>query len=212
MPSRSPRLAHGWKLVASSALSRELLAGFIRPAVRAVPSSLARRLGPCRISFVAAEDSTVDSRWTETDSGLEISVLTAGRDDHDLAMELLLCLGQVLWEKLSDAQFRAWWLLLADEIRAGIPGEIDEQALEEKRALLGGRHYARSPRQLARYGRASFAGTAAEYVHALWHDVTVRTGPDHLPAPQLHRRLEMLARWFPPSRGYQLFARRRVRV
>ncbi len=84
-------------------------------------------------------------------------------------------------------------------------GEIDEQALEEKRSLLASRVHARSRRQLARYGRAAFAGTTAEYVHCLWHDVTVRTGPDHLPAPQLRRRLELLAGWFAPDRGYRLF-------
>jgi hypothetical protein len=120
-------------------------------------------------------------------------------------VELLLCLGQALWEKLSDAEIRAYWLLMDEEIRAGIDGEIDEQPLEEKRYLLGSRFHARSPRQLARYGRASFAGTAAEYVHCLWHEVTARTGPNYLPAPQLRRRLELLARWFPPDRGFRLF-------
>jgi hypothetical protein len=58
-----------------------------------------------------------------------------------------------------------------------VTGEIDELALDEKRALLAGRR-----KRLDRYGGASFAGTAAEYVHSLWHDVTIRTGRDYLPA------------------------------
>ena len=205
MQSGSSRLAHGWKLLRTASPSEALLREFIRPAVRAVPSSMARRLGSCRIALSAEADPTVASRWTETDAGLEISVVTAGSEDHDIAVELLLCLGQALWEKLSDAEIRAYWLLLDEEIRAGIDGEIDEQALEEKRCLLGSRFHARSPRQLARYGCASFAGTAAEYVHCLWHEVTARTGPNYLPAPQLRRRLELLARWFPPDRGFRLF-------
>jgi hypothetical protein len=45
----------------------------------------------------------------------------------------------------------------------------------------------------------------AEYVRRLWHEVTVRTGPDYLPAAPLRRRLELMARWFPPNRGYRLF-------
>ena len=204
------RLAHRWKLDRSPGLSDVLVREFIRPAARAVPSGMARRLGACRISLPATEDPAVSSRWTETSAGLEIRVMTLGREDHDIALELLLCLGQALWEKLSDAEFRAYWLLLADEIRSGTQGEIDEQALEEKRALLAGRFYARSPRHLARYGRASFAGTAAEFVHCLWHDVSARTGPGYLPAPQLRRRLALLARWFPPGRGYRLFPRRGV--
>ncbi len=131
--------------------------------------------------------------------------MTAGAEEHDVAMELLLCLGQALWERLSEAELRAYWLLLREEISKGVEGEIDEQALEEKRSLFASRANANSAGRLTRYGRASFAGTAAEYVHSLWHDVTVRAGPDYLPAPQLRRRLELLASWFPPDRGYRLF-------
>jgi hypothetical protein len=123
-------------------------------------------------------------------------------------MELLLCFGQALWGRLSTNELQAYWRLLDHEILAGIAGEIDEQALEEKRSLLTSRSRSRRYEQLESYGCASFAGTAAEYVHCLWHDVTVRTGPDYLPAPQLRRRLELLSRWFPPDRGYRLFPAR----
>jgi len=204
MHSRALRLAHRWTLLRGPGLSHALVREFIRPAVRAVPASMARRLGHCRISLEIA-DPTVASQWTETEAGLAVSVMRAGSEDHDIAMELLLCLGQALWEKLSDRELREYWLVLDQEIRAGISGEIDEQALEEKRSLLASRVRARSRRQLACYGCAAFAGTAAEYVHCLWHEVTARTGPDHLPAPQLRRRLELLAGWFPPDRGYRLF-------
>jgi hypothetical protein len=197
-------LAHRWTLLRHPGLPHTLVREFIRPAVRAVPASMAGRLGHCRISLEIA-DPTVASQWTETEAGLEVSVITAESEDHDIAMELLLCLGQALWEKLSDGEIREYWLVLDQEIRAGISGEIDEQALEEKRSLLASRVHARSQQQLARYGAAAFAGTVAEYIHCLWHDVTVRTGPDHLPAPQLRRRLELLAGWFPPDRGYRLF-------
>jgi hypothetical protein len=98
-------------------------------------------------------------------------------------MELLLCLGQALWERLSETELRAYWMLLFDEISMGVEGEIDEQAFEGKRSLFKTRSHANSAERLTRYGRASFAGTAAEYVHCLWHEVTVRTGPDHLPVP-----------------------------
>jgi len=145
----------------------------------------------------------VNSRWAETDLGLEVFVTTSGLEEHDIAMELLLCLGQALWGRLSSDELRAYWTLLEQETSEGITGEIDEQALEEKRAYTGRRQ------SLERYGFASFAGTAAEYVHCQWHDVTIRSGPDHLPAPQLRRRLDLLARWFPPDRGHRLFPARR---
>src|ERR1039458_6315376 len=189
--TRSPlRLAHGWTLVRGPRLSAALVREFIRPAVRAVPSSLARRLGSCRISLPPEVASGVASRWTTANGGLEVTVRTAGVEEHDVAMELLLCLGQGLWERLADGELRAYWMLLCDEISTGIEGGVDEQALEEKRSLLGSRAHALSRQQLARYGRAAFAGTVAEYVHCLWHEVTVRTGPDHLPVEPLRRRLE----------------------
>ena len=204
--TRSPlRLAHGWTLVRGPSLSAALVREFIRPAVRAVPVSMARRLGSCRISLPAEVASGVASRWTAANGGLEVSVTTAGIEEHDVAMELPLCLGQRLWERLADGELRAYWMLLCDEISMGIEGEIDEQALEEKRSLLESRSHANNVKRLTGYARASFAGTVAEYVHCLWHEVTVRTGPDYLPAPQLRRRLELMARWFPPNRGYRQF-------
>jgi hypothetical protein len=199
------RLAHGWTLSRGSGMSQALVCEFIRPAVRAVPSSMARRFGLCQISLPAEAEAGVTSRWTTTDSGLEVSVTTTGFEEHDVAMELLLCLGQALWERLSEAELRAYWVLLHDEISMEIEGEIDEQALEEKRSLFKNRSHANSARRLTGYGRSSFAGTAAEYVHSLWHEVTVRTGPDYLPARPLRRRLELLARWFPPDRDHRLF-------
>jgi hypothetical protein len=211
MQASPPRLAHGWTLSRGSGMSQALVREFIRPAVRAVPSSMARRLGPCRISLPAEAAADVTSQWTITNSGLEVSVTTTGFEEHDVAMELLLCLGQGLWERLSDRELRAYWMLLCDEISMGIEGEIDERALEEKRTLFESRSHANSGRRLTRYGRSSFAGTAAEYVHSLWHEVTIRTGPDYLPALPLRRRLDLMARWFPPDRGYRLFPAVRVR-
>jgi len=120
-------------------------------------------------------------------------------------MELLLCLGQALWQKLHPDQLKAYWSLLDSEFLLGIGGEIDEDALREKRALLAGRISASSERRLERYACASLAGTAAEYVHSLWHDVEVLSGPDHLPAKQLRRRLDLLQAWFPPDRGHKLY-------
>ncbi len=199
------RLAHGWTLACDPGVSRALVREFIRPAVRAAPSSMARRLGPSRIRLTAEAKPDAASRWTATDSGLDISVATAGIEDHDAAMELLLCLGQALWERLSDRELRTYWTLLESEISRGIEGEIDEEALWEKRSLFRSRARASSAAWLTRYARASFAGTAAEYVHCLWHEVTVRTGREHLPPRELRRRLELLAQWFPPDRGYRLF-------
>lgn len=205
MPSNRFRLAHQWILTVDAGVSGSLVREFIRPAVRAVPSSMARQLGPCRISLVPEVEAGVASRWTRSPSALEISVAASEPEEHDIAMELLVCLGQALWELLSDTETTAYWQILRDEIDAGMEGEIDEQALEGKRFLLQRRWRSKSARHLEKYARASFAGTAAEYVHALWHDVSIRTGPDYLPPETLRRRLKLLAHWFPPDRGHRLF-------
>lgn len=199
---RTLRLADGFELEGPPGPVAE----FIRPALRAVPAALASRLGSCRISLPPRlEDPDLSSRWTWTGEALEIEVATEGIEPHDLAMELLLCLGQALWESAGGGDRAAYLRLLRDELEAGVSGEIDEQALCEKRLVLASPMSARSRRRMERYACASFAGTVAEYVHCLWHNVTIRTGPDHLPAPWLRLRLEMLARWFPPGRGYRLF-------
>ena len=198
------RLKHSWNLTVEPGLPGGTVRDFLRPAIRAVPRTLAGRLGPCSIR-VAHSLGGAGSRWTRTPGRVLVEIAARQTGPHDLALELLVCLGQVLWDAALTREREAWLRLLDAEIRAGAAGEIDEDALAAKRVLLSSRTLARSSRRLEQYARASFAGTAAEYVHALWHDVSVRTGPEYLPATQLARRLRIMARWFPPDRGQKLF-------
>lgn len=212
---RAGRLAHGWLLMVRADLPPETVREFVRPAIRAVPRAMAARLGPCHILLSERLESPagteVSSRWSQTGESLDIIVATKAVAAHDLTMELLLCLGQALWENTVGGEREAYWKLLGAEIEAGATGEIDDEALREKRALLSSRTSARSIRRLQKYAQASFAATAAEYIHSLWHDVTIRTGPEHLAAPWLRRRLDLMARWFPPNPGYRLFVRQSSR-
>jgi len=201
------RLAHAWELVERAGFPHAWTREFVRPALRAVPPSLASRLGSCRLTLVPRfDDPARTSQWTFTEGGLDITAAAAG-GGHDVALEILTALGQALWERLTARERAAYWRLLDREILANVTGELDEAALRAKRLLLLDRAHARDAACLAQYGYASFAATAAEYVHCLWHDVTIRTGEDCLPAPQLRRRLELLARCFQPGRGYALFPR-----
>jgi hypothetical protein len=205
----SLRLAHGWRLVDRSGVPEEIIRNFIQPAVRSVPRALAARLKRCRISLpTLLMNPALASQWFTIKDGFKIELASEGIDGHDLAMELLLCLGQALWEAALPDERKAYLKLLRAEIEAGVPGEIDQESLREKRSLFSCRAFARSRSRLEQYARSSFAATVAEYVHCLWHDVTVRTGSEHLPALWLRRRLEFLARWLPPDRGLRLFPRR----
>jgi hypothetical protein len=168
---------------------------FIDGALRVVPGEIAAKLGTFRVELVTKlDDDQTASRWQQSQTGLEIVVATAGTEPHDVAMEALVCLGQALWEKLTAAERNSYLHLLSQELDAGIAGEIDEQALDEKKRLLASRVLVGSPRRLLRYARVSFAATAAEYIHSRWHDVTVREGPEHLPREWIRRRFETLAR------------------
>jgi hypothetical protein len=112
-------IVHGWRAATEAAAT--LIPGFIRPAVQAIPPGIARQLGCCRLSIVdELERPEVASRWTLTDTRLDISLAISGWDDHEIALELLVCLGQALWERVTDSQRRAYWLLLDDEISSGV--------------------------------------------------------------------------------------------
>jgi hypothetical protein len=151
MAPRVPNLAHGWQLVTDPRVLEATIRDFIRPAVRAVPTRMAQQLGYGRVMLGADLGPNLVSRWTATDRGLDVSIATSGREDHDIVMELLICLGQALWERLNVDQRPAYWRLLDEEIGSGVVGEIDEEALQAKRALLANRNSARSrvrPRSL----------------------------------------------------------------
>ena len=172
----------------------------IHEALASVPAALARRLGAVQFDLRASAEE-VASRWRWGKTGVEVEVNPNETSPHDCALELLTCLGQALWNSASLEERRAWLKLLREEIEAEVEGEIDERALREKRAMLLSRVLAASPRRMERYAEASFAGTMAEYVHTLWHEVIVQAGRDYLPLPWLRRRFELFSRWFPAARN-----------
>jgi hypothetical protein len=176
-----------------------------------VHRSKARRLTLCVFLLVPSlEEEDIVSRWTETEDRLELTVSTEGVDPHDVALELLVCLGQALWERATSAERSDWLQLLGAELEAGVSGEIDEDGLRAKRELLSSRVAARSRRRLQHYVGVSFASTVAEYIHCMWHDVTVHIGLEHLPAEWLRRRLELMVRFFPPDRGQRVIGQERA--
>ena len=134
------RLAHGWQLSVNPEIPHEVIGSFIRPAVRAIPLEMARQIGKCRLFLLTdLGDSDLASQWRVSPRGVEISVATEGREGHEIALELLLCLGQALWEKLTTDQLKVYWQLLDAEFQAGVKGEIDDEALTKKRILLRNR-------------------------------------------------------------------------
>lgn len=92
----SLRPAHGWRLINRPDVPEEIIRNFIRPAVRSVPCALAARLNSCRISLpTLLKDPASASQWVTGSKSNWQAKESAGAI---LAMELLRCLGQALWE------------------------------------------------------------------------------------------------------------------
>ena len=193
----------------------------IREPVQAVPAAVAQRVGKLRVlivPFIACLEAgdavyrvkpageTHTAAWVETVDST--TLLLAGRelDAHDTGFELLASVSELLRPRFTSLELERYTQVLEEELRQHILGEIDEDALTAKRALLSARHWRRNRGQFEGYRDISLVSTVAEYMHGLWHDVQIRVGPDHLPLAQLRHRLRLMAELFPPNPGFQLFA------
>lgn len=201
-------LAHGWRLIAIPPIEAQHAERALREPAAAVPSRLAARLGPLRIFAVAYLTCTLEgdmvsdapggeeshsSLWLEQPDRIDLFLSCSDTDEHDLGFELLAAAGQLAATRATDEEFSAYAGLVRRELLENEAGEIDEDALEAKTNAA------------VDYLAVSLGSTLAEFMHALWHDVEVREGPEHLSGTHLRTRFDLLARFFPPNPGYQLF-------
>lgn len=217
-------LAHEWELWPGVRLSPAEDRTMVREPAHAVPAGLAERLGKVRIlvvPFVACSDAgdavcfskpsgeSHTAVWAEGDERTSLVLACRELDAHDTGFELLASIAQMALSKISSREMGEYAQLIEDEIQRGVPGEIDKDAFDAKKAYLkkcdpGG---AKAASQLSQYLDVSLVSTLAEYMHGLWHDVQIRVGPDYLPVAQLQKRMIWLSGVFPPNPGYNLFAR-----
>ncbi len=215
-------LAHEWELHAGVSLTPAEERAIVREPAQAVPAAIAGRLGKLRVLVVpyvaclASGDAVSWSKpkgethsvvWVETPERTHLVLASKELDSHDTGFEFLASLAELFRAKLTSQEVSRYTELLEEELRMGIRGEIDEDALTAKKQLLErSRSWQRSRALFKRYRDVSFSSTLAEYLHGLWHDVQIRIGPDHLPVAQLRRRMTLLAEIFPPNPGYRVFA------
>jgi len=216
-------LAHGWELHAAVPLTPAEERTILREPAQAVPATIAERLGKLRVlavPFVACREAgdvvcfskpqteTHTAVWLEIGEVIHLLLACRELNPHDTGFEFLASISELLWPRLSNEEVQHYIHLLEEELSTGVSGEIDEEAYAAKQALHTRRaRHARSGEKFERYRNLSFVGTVAEDMHGLWHDVQVRVGPEHLPVPQLRRRMNLLADLFPPNPGYSLFAK-----
>jgi hypothetical protein len=143
--------------------------------------------------------------WVETPERINLLLACRELDAHDTGFELLGSVAELVRPRLTHSEVVAYSQILEEEIRHGVRGEIDEDALKGKQAYLASRTGRRFRAQFELYRDVSFVSTAAEYIHGLWHDVQIRIGPEHLPVAQLRRRMALMAELFPPNPGYRVF-------
>jgi len=216
------RLPHDWELHSAVTLSPAEDRTMVREPAAAVPDSIAQRIGKLRVlvvPFVACAEGgdlvawskpqgeSHSAVWLEGEKGTDLVLPCRELDAHDTGFEFLASVAELLRPRLTDNEISRFEALLAEELRLGVTGEIDEEALAAKQPLASGRSRRVGHERLAHYRDVSFVSTTAEYMHGLWHDVQVRVGPEHLPVAQLRRRMMLLAELFPPNEGYNVFAK-----
>ncbi len=216
------RLPHDWELHSAVTLSPAEDRTMVREPAASVPDSIAQRIGKLRVlvvPFVACAEGgdlvawskpqgeSHSAVWLEGEKGTDLVLPCRELDAHDTGFEFLASVAELLRPRLTDKELNKYDELLAEEMRMGVTGEIDEESLAAKQPLASGRSRRVGHERLSHYRDVSFVSTTAEYMHGLWHDVQVRVGPEHLPVPQLRRRMMLLAELFPPNEGYSVFAK-----
>ena len=215
-------LAHGWEIHSMVQLTPAEDRTMVREPAQAVPANVAERIGPVRVlmvpyiaclepgDVVSSAKPAGDSHtaaWVETSERTNLILACREVDAHDTGFEFLASVAELLRPRLTVSECAAYDELLEEEIRHGVRGEIDEESLAAKQALLAIRPWRRSRIQYEPYRDVSLVSTLAEYMHGLWHDVQIRVGPQHLPLRELRRRMTLMARLFPPNPGYAVFAK-----
>ena len=214
--------ANGWEFHSAVALTPAEERSIFREPAQAIPQSIVERVGNVRVlavPFVACTDQgdavcfskpkgeTHSAVWVESNERIHLILPCRELDAHDTGFEFLASIAELHRVRLTSSELGRYTQLLETELSEGVPGEIDEEASAAKRQVAGSRFRRRmSHEQFEHYRDASFASTLAEYMHGLWHDVQVRIGPEHLPVPQLRRRMVLMAEMFPPNKGYQVFS------
>jgi hypothetical protein len=215
-------LANGWELHSAVVLTPAEERTIVREPAQAIPVSIVERLGKLRvlavpfvgcietgdvICFAKPKGETHSAVWVVSDERIDLILPCRELDPHDTGFEFLASIAELHRVRLTNSEFERFTQLLEAEMRDGVLGEIDEEASAAKRQMAGSRFRRRiTHEQFEHYRDVAFTSTLAEYMHGLWHDVQVRIGPEHLPVPQLRRRMVLMAEMFPPNEGYQVFS------
>ena len=140
----------------------------VREPAQAVPAKIAERIGPLRIlivPYIACMESgdavctakpkgeSHTAAWVETSARTNLILTCREVDAHDTGFEFLASIAELLRPRLTVSEFAAYDELLEEELRHGVRGEIDEESLTAKQALLAIRPAPQPPSVRALSGR-----------------------------------------------------------
>ena len=152
----------------------------VREPAQAVPGSIAERIGPLRVlmvPYIACGESgdvvctdkpkgeSHTAAWVDTTERTNLLLACREVDAHDTGFEFLASVAELLRPRLSTAELASYDELLDEELRHGVRGEIDEESLTAKQALLAIRPWRRSRLQYEPYRDVS-AGEYDRRIHA----------------------------------------------
>ena len=216
------RLAHDWQMHSAIPLTPAEDRTIAREPAAAVPDAIAQRIGKLRVlvvpyvgcapegdlvAWAKPQGETHSAVWMEGTEHIDLILPSRELDAHDTGFEFLASVSELLRVRLQASEVEKYAQLILEELRLGVPGEIDEEARAAKRRVTAGQWRNPSDEHFESYRNVSFVSTAAEYMHGLWHDVQIHVGPEHLPVKHLRNRMKLLAEMFPPNSGYSIFAK-----
>jgi hypothetical protein len=141
------RLTHEWEFHSAIPLSPAEERTVVREPVQAIPAAIAQRLGKLRVLAVAyiacletgdvvtwqkPKGEAHTAAWVETPERINLLLACRELDAHDTGFELLGSVAELLRSRLSPSEVESYNQILEEEVRHGVRGEIDEDALNAK--------------------------------------------------------------------------------
>jgi hypothetical protein len=153
-----------------------------------------------------ASEEAVESSTMMAQDGAVLAFAVLGADVAGHHYRFFRAIAELVADRMEDGAPPEYAMLLEEELKAGVHGEVDEGSWRLKRELTRrDRNFSRPTARLKRYMRQSFVDTLTLYLHGICCDIDVEPGPRQIPSNRLRKRLQAMKAMFPPPPGYAVF-------
>ncbi len=127
-------------------------------------------------------------------------------DSSDYHYNFFHSIARLVFYTQPDAVLAGYRLLLRDELKNRVHGEVDDASWKAKLDLLKKESGIRGESKLfVEYAAASYIDTLTLYLHGICCDIDVEPGPRQIASRHLRKRLQFLQSNFPQPEGYAVF-------